>query len=129
MHQADRLHPAAIVEEKGLPLRFSPVNSHASKLPVQRIAGFVNSVLVFLEAKTANFPLAEPGGRLPRRVFSVRPTLSEAIEAHAMYPPGLLLFLILRIPLLHASIQVRAGIVGLTHGVDLFDTKLSKDPL
>jgi hypothetical protein len=105
------------------------VNSRASKLPAQRISGLVNAVLVFLKTKTASFPLAESGGRLPRRVFSVRPTLTEAIEAHAVHPAGLLLFLILRDPLLHALLharnQVRTCVAGLTHGVDLADIKLA----
>lgn len=72
----------------------------------------MNSVLVSREAETANLPLAEPDGCLPRQVFSVRPTFTEAFEAHAMYPSGLLLFFILRPRLFNARIEVRARIVN-----------------
>ena len=104
--------------------QFRPVNSRASKFPVLRVTGFMNSILVSLEAETADLPLAELDGCLPRRVFSMRPTLTEALEAHAVYPPGLLLPLILSIPLFDARIEVRACIIRLTHGVHLFVTKL-----
>jgi hypothetical protein len=76
--------------------RLRQVNSRASKFSVQRITDFMNSVFVSLEAETANLPLAKSGGRLPRRVNSARPALPKAFEAHAMYPPGFLLLLILR---------------------------------
>jgi hypothetical protein len=79
----------------------------------------MKSVLVSLEAETAHLPLAESDGCLPRRVFPVRPTLTEALEAHAMDPAGPLLLLIPRNKPFNARIEVRACIIGLTHGVDL----------
>jgi hypothetical protein len=46
----------------------------------------------------------------------VRPPFTEALETHAMYPPGPLLLLVLRVPLFNASIElVCTGVVGSAH--------------
>ena len=42
-----------------------------------------------LQTKAAEFPLPEPDSYLPRRVLSIRPSLPETLEAHAMFPAGL----------------------------------------
>ena len=50
------------------------------------------------------------------RVLPVRPPFTEALETHAMYPPGPLLLLVLRVPLFNASIElVCTGVVGSAH--------------
>ena len=46
---------------------------------------------MLLEAEATHFPLAKRDRHLPGRVFSVRPPLSETLEAHTVYPSGLLL--------------------------------------
>jgi hypothetical protein len=66
----------------------------------------MNSVLVFLEAETAHFPLAEPDGLLERCVYSVPPMLTKALEAHAVDPPSLLLLFVLLLPLFTERIEV-----------------------
>jgi hypothetical protein len=79
------------------------VNSDTTKLAVQGITPHMESVLVFLEAEAAHFPLPRS---LEPDMFSTTPAIAKALQAHAVNPSGLLLLIALSRPVFDDGCEV-----------------------
>jgi hypothetical protein len=58
----------------------------AHQLPATRVFPHVNTAFVFLEAEAAVLPIPQFFSSLPRPDFPTRPSLSEALDTHAVSP-------------------------------------------